>query len=58
MASYKYQGSDESGTRVSNTRHTAYVVKGVARLSRLKEKTNRGLSDVSGLHNVGVRTVL
>jgi hypothetical protein len=43
--------------RVSNTRCTAYDSKGVARLSRLKEN-NRGLSDVSGLHNVGVRTVL
>jgi hypothetical protein len=57
-ASYKYQSSDESRTKISNTRRTAYDSKGVARLSRLKEKTNRGLSDVSGLHNVGVRTVL
>jgi hypothetical protein len=42
---------------ISNTRRTAYDNKGVARLSRLKEN-NMGLSNVSGLHNVGVRTMI
>jgi hypothetical protein len=32
------ESSDESGTRISNTRRTAYDSKGVARLSRLKRK--------------------
>jgi hypothetical protein len=43
---------------ISNTRRTTYDSKGVARLSRLRGEQYRGLSDVSGLHNVGVRTVL